>query len=247
MRPALRLLPLLLLVLLNPARSATLTPHRVEYAVGISILHGRLTTVVTKVDSGFMASSVIEPVGLSKLLAHGSIQESSYFVVDGRDVRPEQYRSIDTLSRENQHVTFDFNWYEETVKGTVNEQPIRFTLNGRVHDRVSIQYQLMLDLLNGGASERYFMLDGDEMKQLEVKSIGSRHVSVPYGEFEAIGIQHRKKDSSRITTLWCVEELGFLPVIIEQHHHGKLRVRARLTEYQPMTPSGAKAADPVSD
>jgi hypothetical protein len=39
--------------------------------------------------------------------------------------------------------------------------------------------------------------------------------------------------------LWCVEELGFLPVIIEQHRLGKLKVRAALSKYTPASPSGA--------
>lgn len=236
---------LLLLPMLTggPATADTLTPHRVEYNVEISVLNGRLTTVVTEVGAGFMAKSVIEPVGFSRVVAHGVIEESSYFLTDAEGVRPEQYRSVDTLSRKNQYVTFDFDWGDKVVDGEVNEQPIHYELDGRVHDRVSIQYQLMLDLLNGGASAQYFMLDGDELKLLEVKNIGTRRVDVPYGEFEAIGIQHRKKNSSRVTTLWCVEKLGYLPVVIEQHRDGKLRVRAELTEYEPLTTAEAQPAD----
>lgn len=230
---ALALLPFLVLTA-GHAVAADLTPHRVEYAVEISVLNGRLTTVVTHAGPGYMASSVIEPVGFSRMLAHGAIQESSYFLTDEHGVRPEQYRSVDTLSSEDQYVTFDFDWQHDVVDGTVNDEAVHYELEGRVHDRVSIQYQLMLDLLNGGASDEYFMLDGDELKQLEVKNVGTRRVKVPYGEFEAVGIQHRKAGSSRVTTLWCVEELGYLPVVIEQHRDGKLRVRAVMTEYEPL-------------
>lgn len=224
------------------AAAESLTPHRVEYKVSISVLHGRLTTVVTEVGGGYMANSVIEPVGFSRVVARGAIQESSYFLTDAKGVRPEQYRSVDTLSREDQQVTFDFDWGEKVVEGVVNDEPIHFELSGRVHDRVSIQYQLMLDLLNGGASAQYFMLDGDELKLLEVKNVGTKRVKVPYGEFEAIGIQHRKQNSSRVTTLWCVEELGYLPVVIEQHRDGKLRVRAELMKYEPTEDRRGQAA-----
>ncbi|HEX2139264.1 MAG TPA: DUF3108 domain-containing protein [Woeseiaceae bacterium] len=212
----------------------TLKPHKVEYNVEISILNGRLATVVTAVDSGFMANSVIEPKGLSKLVARGAIQESSYFLTDERGVRPEQYRSVDTLSTDDQSVSFDFDWSEHAVEGTVDGQPIEFELDGRVHDRVSIQYQLMLDLLNGGASDEYIMLDGDELKHLEVKNIGSRTVKVPYGTFDVIGIQHGEKDSSRVTVLWCAQELDYLPVVIEQRRDGKVHVRATLTNYESL-------------
>jgi hypothetical protein len=38
--------------------------------------------------------------------------------------------------------------------------------------------------------------------------------------------------SSRVTTLWCVPELEYLPVIIEQHRKGKLNLRAVLASYE---------------
>lgn len=210
----------------------TLKPHRVEYNVEISILNGRLSTTVAGVGGGFMANSIIEPVGFSKLVARGSIQESSFFLTDAEGVRPERYRSVDTLSSDDQTVSFDFDWAEQRADGTIDGEPVAFELDGRVHDRVSIQYQLMLDLLTGGAQDAYVMLDADEVKYLEVKNIGSRTVKVPYGTFDVIGIQHGEKDSSRVTVLWCAEELDFLPVVIEQRRDGKVHVRAVMKEYE---------------
>ena len=107
-------------------------------------------------------------------------------------------------------------------------------LQGPVHDRVSIQYQLMLDLLNKSASDEYVLIDHKGIKPLQISNIGNKKIKVPFGEFEAVGIQHRKQDSDRITTLWCAEELGYLPVLIEQHRDGKLAVRAVLNKYQPI-------------
>ncbi|HET6628485.1 MAG TPA: DUF3108 domain-containing protein [Woeseiaceae bacterium] len=240
-------LPLLLLPVLNATAAPppiTLKPHRVEYNVEISILNGRLTTVVTAVGDGFMANSIIVPVGFSKVVAHGSIQESSFFLVDEQGVRPERYRSVDTLSTEDQTVTFDFKWAAHRVEGMINGEPITFPLDGRVHDRVSIQYELMLDLLTGEAKDKYVMLDGDELKHLEVKNIGSRTVKVPYGTFEAVGIQHGEKDSSRVTVLWCAKELDYLPVVIEQLRDGEVHVRASLAEYE-LLPETEEAAAPL--
>lgn len=238
------ILALALLLTFSAAAGAVqaLTPHTAEYDVEISVLGGTLTTVVTAAGPGFMANSVIKPAGLSKLVAHGAIQESSYFLTDSEGVKPEQYRSIDTLSTDDKYVSFDFDWRDKRVTGTVNKQEFQAALDGRVHDRVSIQYQLMFDLLNGGASEQYSLLDGDELKMLNVRNIGTKEVKVPFGEFEAVGIQHSKENSSRVTTLWCVKELGYLPVIIEQHRDGKLQVRAVLTDYDPVTPAELQPA-----
>jgi hypothetical protein len=75
------------------------------------------------------------------------------------------------------------------------------------------------------------LFDIDEFKTLVVRNIGQRKVSTPAGDYTAVGIQHQAENSSRVTTLWCVEELGYLPVVIEQHRKGKLRMRAELSDY----------------
>ena len=210
-----------------------LTPHKARYDVRISVLSGTLSSEVTAAEPGFMATTVIKPTGISRMVARGVIQESSYFLLDPDGVQPTQYRSIDTLSSEDETVTLDFDWREHAVKGVVNDRQFHSNLDGRVHDRVSIQYELMLDLLNGEAEDQYWMLDGDELKRLNVTNVGTRTVDVPFGRFEVTGIRHSKENSTRVTTLWCAEKLGYLPVVIEQHRKGKLGVRAVLASYEP--------------
>jgi hypothetical protein len=229
----------LLLLSAGAYAESGLTPHKARYDVRISVLSGTLSSEVTAAEPGFMANTVIKPTGMSRMIARGVIQESSYFLLSPDGVQPAQYRSIDTLSSEDETVTLDFDWREHTVQGVVNDRSFHSELDGRVHDRVSIQYELMLDLLNGAAEEQYWMLDGDELKLLNVTSVGTRTVEVPFGIFDVTGIQHSRENSSRVTTLWCAEKLGYLPVIIEQHRKGKLGVRAVLTSYEPATESVA--------
>jgi hypothetical protein len=78
------------------------------------------------------------------------------------------------------------------------------------------------------------LFDVDELKTIEVRKIGTRTVKVPAGEYEAIGLEHQAVGSKRITTMWCVPELDYLPVIIEQHRKGDLKMRAVLTSYSPI-------------
>ena len=108
-------------------------------------------------------------------------------------------------------------------------------IDGPVHDRVSLRYGLMHDLLNDLHRSDYSLQDAEKFKPLSITNIGSKSVQVPFGRFEAIGVQHQAEGSSRVTTLWCVGELGFLPVIIEQHRKGKLQFQAMLTNYAPLT------------
>lgn len=213
-----------------------LTPHVAEYKVRISVLGGKLNTQFETTENGYFAESVIEATGMSRLFAGGSIREKSWFSERDGKILPIQYRSADTISRDHDIVDLDFNWNAREVTGLINGEDFQSALDGEVHDRVSLQYGLMYDLLNGGEREKYFLQDAEELKPLSISNVGTKAVEVPFGKFDAIGIQHQREGSSRVTTLWCVEELGYLPVIIEQHRKGKLRLRAVLTKYKPLTP-----------
>ena len=107
-------------------------------------------------------------------------------------------------------------------------------LDGIAHDNVSIQYELMHDLLNGGPSDTYVLFDVDKMRIANVRNVGAREIKTKAGSYEVVGIQHQKEGSSRVTTLWCAAALDYLPVVIEQHRKGKLNFRATLTRYNPI-------------
>lgn len=220
----------------------SLTPYTAEYKVKISILSGKLATELRRTDLGYTAVSTIRPSGVANMFLNGVIEESSRFTVAENGVVPHRYSSVDTITRDQKAMNFQFDWDRSEVSGTIGETDYVIPLEGSVHDRVSIQFELMLKLLNGDPAEHYVMLNEEELRPIIVSNIGKKKVKVPYGTFEAIGIQHRTEDSSRITTLWCVAELGYLPVIIEQHKNGKLRVRAVLDSYVPLAETASRNA-----
>jgi hypothetical protein len=147
-------------------------------------------------------------------------------------VKPVAYRSVDTI-RKDPDVDIFFNWDTNEVAGTVGDEKFMQQLDGIVYDSVSIQYVLMHDLINGGLNKQYTLFDVDKLKIANVHNVGKKQVKVEAGTFEAVGIRHQAEGSSRITTLWCAEELDYLPVVIEQHRKGKLKFRASLQKYTP--------------
>jgi hypothetical protein len=220
-----------------------LTPYNAEYKVKISVLSGKLLTEVRRTETGFSAKSTIKPAGIMNIFLNGYIEESSWFSVSDSGVVPDRYRSIDTITSDQKEMDFQFDWNRHEVSGTIGDEHYDIPLDGPVQDRVTIQYELMYELLNGAPADHYVMMNEEELRPIFVSNIGKKNVKVPFGKFEAVGIQHRNEDSSRVSTLWCVEELGYLPVIIEQHRDGKLRVRAVLTEYAPVSDSAAVSND----
>jgi len=209
-----------------------LTPHTAEYKVRISGVSGRLNTELRQTEIGYSANHIVQPTGLIRIIAHGKMDVTSEFEITATGVKPVRFHEIDTI-RDEPEVDLEFNWTSNEAFGTVGEDEVRLQLDGIAHDNVSIQYALMHDLLTGNRSERYTLFDIDKMRIANVTNVGEKTVKTKAGTFAAIGIQHQKEGSSRTTTLWCVRELDYLPVIIEQHRKGKLNFRASLVSYLP--------------
>ena len=218
---------------LSPATANELAPHRAEYKVKISVVSGQLNTELKATDTGYIATHVITPTGLSRMITHGTMSVSSTFKADADGVKPVTYHAVDTIG-DDPETHISFNWNTNEASGTVGDEDVLLHLDGIAHDSVSIQYALMHDLLNGGPDSTYVLFDVDKMRVADVRNIGTKQVKTKAGQFEVVGIQHQKQGSSRVTTLWCARELGYLPVIIEQHRKGKLNFRATITEYSPL-------------
>lgn len=219
---------------INAHGETLLTPHRAEYKVKISVLGGQLKTELKATPDGYVATHVVRATGMSRILAGGRISETSQFRSTPDGIRPVDFTSNDSMTRDKNKASIQFDWQAGVASGMVNNEAVSSAMVDLAYDRVSIQYELMFDLMNGGPSPQYILFDVDKLKTINVRNIGHRTVKVPAGKFEAIGLQHQAVGSKRITTMWCVEDLDYLPVIIEQHRKGKLKMRAVLNNYSPL-------------
>jgi len=211
-----------------------LTPHSAEYKVRMNVISGQLNTNLNLTADGYVATHSIAPTGMARIFTRGSIEESAIFRNTDAGVIPVAYQSNDSLSRHKDRADVRFDWNDNVARGTFNDEEFETSLQGLSHDRISIQYQLMHDLLNDSPDKQYRLFEVDKLRALNIRALGSREVTVGAGTYTAVGIQHQTENSSRVTTLWCVEALDYLPVIIEQHRNGKLRVQAKLESYSPL-------------
>jgi hypothetical protein len=221
-----------LLISSQVVAAAELVPHTAQYKVKISVVSGVLNTELRRNEQGFVAHHVVRATGMSRMLTRGAMDVTSAFSSDEDGVKPISYHAIDTIG-DDPEIDLRFDWSTNRVSGTVGADNVELQLEGISHDNVSIQYALMHDLMDNDLGGQYVLFDIDKLRIANVTNVGSKKVKTKAGTYTAIGIRHQKEGSSRTTTLWCVEELGYLPVYIEQHRKGKLNFSATLLSYTP--------------
>lgn len=225
----------LTLALTHSAAAQSLTRFEAEYRVKMKGLRGEMRMSLQDSEAGLVANSQLQPRGLASLLVNGQVRESAWISIEEDRVVPRRYSMHDTIARDEERAEMQFDWDAGEAHGEDAEGEFTHPINHTSYDRTSIQYALMLDLLHGRSAAEYTMLDGSDFKELTIRHLGDSVVRVPLGEFNVRKVEHQADNSSRVTTLYCARELGYLPVKIEQHKDGKLIVRAELRAYQPAT------------
>ena len=114
-------------------------------------------------------------------------------------VKPRVYSSNDTLTRDKTQATIEFDWDSGEARGTVNGEDVVSVINGLAHDRVSIQYEVMHDLLNGEPSDKYTMFEIDRLRPVNIEIVGEKTVKVPAGEFSTWKITRYRTDKPEDT------------------------------------------------
>ena len=103
-------------------------------------------------------------------------------------------------------------------------------LNNYVIDRVALQIAIILSSQQGNNSSEYYILDRDKLLKVQVNNKEIVNIRVPFGEFDALKIDHASEASDSINSLWLAPELGYIPIKIAQKKDGKTVFSASLAQ-----------------
>ncbi|MEM7081483.1 MAG: DUF3108 domain-containing protein [Pseudomonadota bacterium] len=223
-----------------PSVHADFQAHSAYYDVRINVLKGAMTTELRKDEAGYRGTSRIKPRGLARFATRGEIVNQSIFQLSDQGVQPLAFTGSDMISKRKKQASLNFDWDALRVTGQAAQKKsgkrietvIDTEAETDMHDAISLQYALMHDLHNDALKAHYTLLDGSDIKRINITRLEPAALRVPYGEFDVVPVQHQVEGSSRITTFWLAEELGYLPIKIEQTRKGKRLMRAELGNYE---------------
>ena len=198
---------------------------------GITI--GETKRVLSRKDGRYLFESVTRPSGIAKLLASGQVVERSHWQFYQGQPRPVQYTFFNSGGKKKRNVRIDFDWQKNQVINTINGEPWSMALEHGSTDKLLYQLRIMQDLPATGTSLRYPVADGGKLKYYNIEIVGKERIRTPLGKFDAVRLRYVK--GKRTTTMWCAENLGYLPVRIEQRKNNDSPVTAILTSVSGIT------------
>ena len=205
--------------------------YEAVYTVKLLQADGTLRAKLENNDGTYTYTLKTEPTGFWKLIANGSINESSEFEIINEEIRSINYRLNDTIRRNARESEVDFDWSKKVIKGFYKDRVIDFTIEKRILTRILLQIEIMHQKQRNNLKDTYLIIDKDEIKEIDITSSNSgKKISVPFGSYEVVEVSHRSKNSIRINTFWLAPDLDFIPVKLEQTEGNKVNFEANLVQ-----------------
>jgi hypothetical protein len=214
--------------------SDTPSPYAATYAVsyrGLSV--GLLHFELRSEGAGrFVYESRPEPGLLARIIVGSGAFERSVLRIDAEGVRPLSWTLDDGKPGGAKDGALEFAWDQGRVSGTVEGERIELPTEPGLQDRLSLQVAVMTALLRGREPGTLPMIDHDRIKRYSYTRAGPGRIKTPAGEFEAVLYQSTRPGSVRLSRVWHVPALGFIPVRAEQLREGKVETVMELVKVE---------------
>ena len=205
--------------------------YEAVYSVKLMQADGTVRAKLKNNNGTYSYTLTTEPTGFWKLIANGSINESSQFEIIDGEIKSINYRLNDTIRRNPRESVVDFDWSKKTIQGFYKDRMIDFNIERRILTRILLQIEIMHRKQRNNLEDSYLIIDKDEIKEIEITSSNSgKKISVPFGSYEVVEVSHRSKNSNRINTFWLAPDLDFIPVKLEQTEGNKVNFEANLVQ-----------------
>ena len=205
--------------------------YEAVYSVKLMQADGTLRAKLKNNNGTYSYTLTTEPTGFWKLIANGSINESSQFEIIDGEIKSINYRLNDTIRRNPRESVVDFDWSKKTIQGFYKDRVIDFNLEKRTLTRILLQIEIMHGKQKNNLQDSYLIIDKDEIKQIDITSSNTgKKISVPFGSYDVVKVSHQSKNSNRINNFWLAPGLDFIPVKLEQTEDNKVNFEANLVQ-----------------
>jgi hypothetical protein len=162
--------------------------------------------------------------GIFRLLYSDDVVQTSWFDLSGPHVRTSRYEA----SEGSAAVRLAFDWDAHRARGSSEGKPLDLVLQDNTQDVLSIQVEVMQDLMNGELPPTFSIVDKDEVKEFLYTRKGTARLRTALGELDTMVIDSQREGGNRILRMWFAPSLGFAPVQAERLRDGKAEFALRI-------------------
>jgi hypothetical protein len=172
----------------------------------------------------YMYKWTITARGIFRIAYHDDLVQTSWLSIMGDHVRPDKYYGKEGSAT----VELGFDWQNMRATGLSETKPVDLKLTEGTQDVMSIQVEVMLDLMRGNLPKTFQIIDKDQLKEFNYTQEGSAKIRTEIGEIDTVIVTSQRAGNNRILRMWFAPSLGFVPVQAERSRDGKVEIAMRI-------------------
>jgi Protein of unknown function (DUF3108) len=170
--------------------------------------------------------------GIFRIAYSDDLVQKSWLSMTGDHVRPDKYFGKEG----SKTVELNFDWQERRATGVSETKPVDIKLPDGTQDVMSIQVEVMLDLMKGNLPKTFQIIDKDQLKEFNYTQEGTAKIRTAIGELDTIIVTSQRAGNNRILRMWFAPSLGFVPVQAERSRDGKVEIAMRVKSVDHLIP-----------
>jgi hypothetical protein len=183
-----------------------------------------------KDDGQYTFTSRMESKGFAKFLSGSLLLETSKGAITEGKIIPHTYLRKTDKPDKNYELNFDRK--SNFVKRVDSAEGYEEILKGDTFDKLSYQAQMMMDLSSILKEDlKYDIASQKKIVTYNVTFIKEKKISTPMGKFKTLVVNRKDPYSSKETTVYCAEDLDWLPVRIEHTDKKGRSMAAKIVSY----------------
>lgn len=207
-----------------PAELTAFSAHYLADWKGISVGTSEIELKPGSEPGHYVYTWTVTARGIFRLAYRDDVVQTSWLSVNSQHVRPEKYLGKEGSSS----VELSFDWPNKRATGQSEGKPVDLKLKEGTQDVMSIQVEVMLDLMNGNLPKTFEIIDKDELKEFNYAEEGTAKIRTAIGELDTVVVSSQRVGNNRILKMWFAPSLGFVPVQAERTRDGKLEIAMRI-------------------
>jgi hypothetical protein len=166
-------------------------------------------------NENYIYRSETNSTGLASVFYKLHVVEESHWYLHEQQIKASSYSYDRIKKKKENHKKTVFDWKNMQAHYVGDGTESSFELQAGMTDKLLYQINLMHDLKRGHTPTSYTVVDGAKIKTYKLRDLGEESIDTPVGKFNTRKFSRLKSGNKDRITLWCAEDLHFLPIKIE--------------------------------
>ena len=187
-----------------------------DFTVRYNLYHnetyvGQTTRHLVSKNNNITFSSVAKTDGFIAWFVDITVTEVSKLQYKNDRLNLFSYRYNEKKSEENKSYQLNIDQGNKIYNSHTKEF---YPITNNLHDTLGFTVAIMNDMQNGKRKVKYTIAEKDSLKTYTLKFITKENIATNNGHITTFKMEHYDPKTKERFTLWCAENMGFLPIRI---------------------------------